>query len=272
MQPLGPAHERDALPMLDGWPDACRDTGRERIRAEEMEGAGMNDPDLWTLLLTAFFPGGIPPHQFENLAVLMYDINELYDLHDQIQRTEKKHNSDIIICTALHDTARKDATLRNGAEVKKEVTKRVTQSTPEVDIKSLQNNHDISSKPYIIGAYPINFEESPIGKTKKRMGRPPREPGSSGFTCPKCGSINVTLGGYGPNKERRIRCKDCGSQPIAEEANYPIFNDKIDERILALEFEDHSPDEISERLKADGATIPAADIEARLKELHEVPA
>jgi len=204
-----------------------------------------------------FFPQGIPPHQYENLAVLMYDINELYDLHDQIRRTEKKYNSGSIICTVPHGTAQQDA--------------EVTKSTSKEATKPPQNSSEISSKPYIIGTYPANFEEAPIEKTKKRMGRPPREPGSLGFTCPKCGSTNVTLGGYGPNKERRIRCKDCGSQPIADEANYPIFNDKIDERILALEFEDHSPDEISERLKVDGATISAAGIEARLKELHEVP-
>lgn len=206
----------------------------------------MNDPDLWPLLLNAFFPTGIPPHQYENLAVLACDIDELYDLFDQISRTEL-HNE-------LHGAARQDVVSRSAAEVKKEVTKEVTQSTYNVAVKPLQNGPHISSKPYIIGTYPSNFEEAPVEPIistchpKKRMGRPPREPGSLGLKCPKCGSSDVTAGGYGPNKERRIRCKACGSQPT----------------VNSLEFEDLSPDEIEKY----GPIIPAKDIEARPKELH----
>lgn len=204
----------------------------------------MSEPDFHDILLRAFFPNGILPHQYENVRVLMIYINELYDLQYQVQRYDKEYNNKC-------GTKQQDA--------------------PPVDTKQLQNDPDISSKPYIIGTYPSNFEEAPIEPAPKdkpkRMGRPPREPGSLGIKCPKCGSSDVVAGGYGPNKERRIKCKACGSQPIAER---PFFSDRIDERILQMEFEDLSPDEISERLKADGASIPGPAIAARLEELHEV--
>jgi hypothetical protein len=228
----------------------------------------MSDPDLHDILLRAFFPNGIAPYQYGNLAVLMLDIGELYDLYYQISRTERDNGGNII---CRDGTTRQDATLRNVAEVKKEVTKEVIQSTSNAAIKPIQSDPNISPKPFISGTYPANFEESPIQPSEvkpKRMGRPPRVPGSLGLKCPKCGSEDVVSGGYGPNKERRIKCKTCGSQPTVDVANRPFFNDRIDERILALEFEDLSPNEISERLKADGASILASDIDARLKELH----
>ena len=205
----------------------------------------MSEPDLYDILLRAFFPDGIPPHQYGNLAVLTLDIRELYETYDQVRRCEKEHNK--------------------GGDIR--------QDAPPVDTKQLQNRPNVSPKPYIIGTYPSNFEEAPVepspAKKPKRMGRPPREPGSLGLKCPKCGSADVIAGGYGPNKERRIKCKACGSQPITER---PFFNDRIDERILQMEFEDLSPDEISERLKSDGASIPGPAIAARLEELREVMA
>jgi DNA-directed RNA polymerase subunit RPC12/RpoP len=222
---------------------------------DEGEGVRMNRPDFWKILLSAIFPNGIPPHQYSNLAVLSIDIAELEELYDQIERTEKDNGGNIIIRDGAE---RQNATLRNVAEVRKEVTK----STSEEATKSPQNNPEVSSKPFISGTYPANFEDAPIEPMKKRMGRPPREPGSLGLKCPKCGSDNVVAGGFGPNKERRIRCKDCNSQPTINASN----SEDIDERILALEFEDLSPVEISERL-----SIPVQDIESRLKELHATP-
>lgn len=195
----------------------------------------MIEPNLYDIILRVFFPNGIPPYQYENLAVLMFDIRELYELYNQIERAE-----------------------RDNAEVKKEVTK----STSGVATKSPQNSSEVSPKPYIAGTYPANFEDAPIEPVKKRMGRPPREPGSLGLKCPKCGSDNVVAGGFGPNKERRIRCKDCNSQPTINAST----SEDTDERILALEFEDLSPVEISERL-----SIPVHDIESELKELHAMP-
>lgn len=204
----------------------------------------MSRPDFWKILLSAIFPNGIPPHQYSNLAVLSIDIAELEELYDQIER-EEEDNRGNIIC-------------RHGKERQEEVTK----STSEVATKPPQNSPDVSAKPFIAGAYPANFEDAPIEPIKKRMGRPPRAAGSLGLKCPKCGSDNVVAGGFGPNNERRIRCKDCGSQPIVNTST----SEDIDERILALEFEDLSPTEISERL-----SIPVQDIESILKELHMTP-
>ena len=135
------------------------------------------EPDLYVLLLNAFFPTGIPPHQYENLAVLMLDIGELYDLHDQIARTEKDKGCNIIF--------------RDGE---------ARQEPSSVATKQLQNTSEVSPKPYIVGTYPANFEDAPVQpKTeKKKMGRPRRVPGSLGLTCPNCGSSDVCAGGFGP--------------------------------------------------------------------------
>lgn len=207
----------------------------------------MSEPDFHKILLNAFFPDGIPPHQYGNLAVLMIDINELYDLHYQISRADKDNGGNIIC--------------RDGG---------ARQEPPPVATKSPQNIPDVPPKPYISGTYPANFEDAPVQPItqKKKMGRPPRAPGSLGLKCPNCGSEDVLAGGFGPNKERRIKCKTCGSQPTVDISARPFFTDRIDERILALEFDDLSPEEISERLKSDGASIPASDITARLTELH----
>lgn len=216
------------------------------------------EPDFHALLLNSFFPDGIPPHQYGNLAVLMLYIGELYDLHYQVSRTEKD----------------------NGGEARQEIA--------QVATKQPQNGPEAPSKPYISETYPANFEDAPVQpKTeKKKMGRPPRVPGSLGPTCPNCGSSDVVAGGFGPNKERRIRCKACGSQPTVSSSpekvqdstkraenvsERPHFSNRIDERILELEFEDLTPEEISERLKAEGAIISAAAIKIRLEELNATP-
>ena len=173
----------------------------------------MSEPDLYDILLRAFFPAGIPPHQYGNLAVLTLDISELYDLYYQVQRCEEEHNNQDgnIICRK--GAERQDATLRNVAEPVNKATKEVTQST--------HREATSPAKPFIVGTYPSNFEEAPIehADKSKRMGRPPREPGSLGIKCPKCGSSDVVSGGYGPNKERRIKCKACGSQPTLTESH-----------------------------------------------------
>jgi transposase-like protein len=288
----------------------------------------MSDPDFHELLLNAFFPNGIPPYQYGNLAVLWIDIDELYDLYYQVDRTEKENKND------------------------------TRQESLPIATNQLQNNRPVSTEP------------EPKYAPPKKMGRPPRVPGSLGLKCPKCGSLDVLAGGFGPNKERRIKCKTCGSQPIvsantcpdcasanvikygvrrgdediqmfkckscdrkfsssqnsnndaaitevlllhtkglssrkiADElsergfgdfshttickwinspasinvpespknaetvAERPFFSDRIDERILQLEFDDLSPEEISAKLQSDGAIISPDEILARLNFLH----
>jgi transposase-like protein len=70
------------------------------------------------------------------------------------------------------------------------------------------------------------------GSQGTKMGRPKSTPGSLGLTCPKCGSDDVTRGGYGPNHETRIRCKACGSQPTLPEP--PSSSPTSSENVLVL--------------------------------------
>lgn len=160
------------------------------------------EPDFWTILLNAFFPDGIPPYQYENIGLLSICVQEMSDSYYNISKTEKNNSGNIISSDGV-----------------------AQQEPAAIATKPLQNAPDVSPKPYISGTYSANFEDAPIEPItrKKKMGRPPRVPGSLGLKCPNCGSPDVCAGGFGPNKERRVKCKACGSQPIV-----PAPSQKID--------------------------------------------
>ncbi len=75
------------------------------------------------------------------------------------------------------------------------------------------NLADLLEAPIIPEEAPKAQDEDLGNEGKAKMGRPPREPGSLGEVCPKCGSNDVCLGGKDINGNKRIKCNMCGSQP-----------------------------------------------------------
>lgn len=189
-----------------------------------------------------------------------------------------------------------DATLRNVAKnnhgniISRDGAARQEVATEQSqNVSNVSNVPDVPPKPYIMGTYPASFEEAPIGPkepepVRNKYGRYDSNVSpeidaeilrlrAEGMDCREIAAEIEKSHGVSLHYRRvQGRLSTAGRQKntlstLQRMESY--FSDKIDELILEFEFNDLSPAEISEKLKAEGASIPAEDIEARLKELHE---
>lgn len=260
----------------------------------------MTPVDVPEHMLREVFPDGIPPYQYRNLLVLMLDVDELTETIEQIERTENAHknlpinlptkqNNDNgnIICRDGAVRQEDDATLRNVAIATKSPFGSYPANFEEAPIQPAEPEPPAPGRNKY-GRYdsdiPPEIDEGIVRLREK--GLDCREIAaeilqSSGIDL-HYRRVQGRLSTMARKQKRRATIERCGGmagpENVAERTNpsenvaeRPCFSEKIDERILELEFDDLTPEEISAKLREDGATIPVDAITARLEELHQTP-
>lgn len=221
------------------------------------------------ILLKGIFPNGVPPHQYLNLLVLLFDIYELQDTIEQIERTERDHTEPVrtspenksknIICTVPHaggKAVQQDATLRN-------VTAPCSPAPMNIHEHSSVASPVATKSPF--GSYPQNFEEAPVAPTKKSGPRPPTveisdeqkfeivrlhdEGMMPGEIAEKLGIVNarqVTGIVIGTNRKDRIKCRFCGQDKVIK---YGYSNGKQQYKCTACDKKYSEDSELKEKTR-----------------------
>jgi len=178
--------------MLVGWVTTDqRDAPpqNERRHAEELK-MPIDQLNLWTNLLTLMFPDGIKPSQYDDLHVVLCDINDFEDMADQIERHQKESLAKIPVPDPLPAKSQDDDKIfamraegKNVREIGRTAgldlkTVKETLATREdtgVISKHAVDVPNVSPKPYITGTYPANFEEAPVEPKKPEIEKQSKE-------------------------------------------------------------------------------------------------